>query len=70
MKIRITKVNMPHRPYRKRTEEMDNAIFAAIAMALHDNDGYNLHDNESGKLTIKSRASEWSSKGAKMTSMP
>lgn len=49
---------------------MDNAIYAAIAMALYDNDGYSLHDEESGKLTIVSKSSEWASKGQKMTAMP
>lgn len=49
---------------------MNNAVFAAIAMALYDNDGYNLHDVESGKLTITKKDSEWSSKCQKMTQMP
>lgn len=46
---------------------MNNEVYAAIAMALHDDLGYNLHDSESGKLTIVARDSEWSSKAAKMT---
>lgn len=46
---------------------MNNEICAAIAMALHDDLGYNMHDLESGKLTIVNHESEWSSKAAKMT---
>ena len=46
---------------------MNNEVYAAIAMALHDELGYNLHDSESGRLTIVKRDSEWSSKAAKMT---
>ena len=47
--------------------KMNNEVYAAIAMALHDDLGYNLHDSESGRLTIVARDSEWSSKAAKMT---
>ena len=47
--------------------KMNNEVYAAIAMALHDDLGYNLHDSESGRLTIVKRDSEWSSKAAKMT---
>ena len=47
--------------------KMNNEVYAAIAMALHDDLGYNLHDSESGRLTIVAKDSEWSSKAAKMT---
>lgn len=46
---------------------MNNEVYAAIAMALHDDLGYNMHDEESGKLTIVARNTEWTSKVAKMT---
>lgn len=46
---------------------MNNEVFAAIAMALHDDLGYNLHDDESGKLTIRQHNTEWTSKVIKMT---
>ncbi len=49
---------------------MDNAVFAAIAMALHDEQGYNMHDLESGKITITPAHSEWTSKLAKITQTP
>ena len=31
----------------------DNAVFAAIALALHDFRGNNVHDEEPGIITIK-----------------
>ncbi len=46
---------------------MNNEIYAAIAMALHDEQGYNMHDRESGRLTIVCKNSEWASKQAKIT---
>lgn len=49
---------------------MNNAIYAAIAMAMYDNDGYNMHDDTNGKLTITAKDTEWSSKGDKMTQKP
>ncbi len=49
---------------------MDNAILAAIAMALHDDQGYNMHDEESGNITISPQQSDWTSKLAKMTMSP
>lgn len=48
---------------------MNNEIYAAIAMALHDDQGYNMHDSESGKLTIVQQSTEWSSKQAKITQL-
>ena len=57
--------NILYEYYFKR--KMNNEVYAAIAMALHDDLGYNLHDSESGRLTIVARDSEWSSKAAKMT---
>lgn len=41
---------------------MDNEVYAAIAMALHDEQGYNMHDNEDTRLTIKQHPTEWASK--------
>ena len=46
---------------------MNNEIYAAIAMALHDEQGYNMHDSESVTLTITPHNTEWASKQAKMT---
>lgn len=49
---------------------MNNEKYAAIAMALYEAEGYTMHDAESGKMTIKPKDSEWSSKVQKMTQMP
>ncbi|MBQ0074465.1 MAG: hypothetical protein KBT34_09745 [Prevotella sp.] len=46
---------------------MNNEVYAAIAMALHDEQGYNMHDSESGRLTIVQHNTEWASKQAKIT---
>lgn len=48
---------------------MNNEVFAAIAMALHDEIGYNMHDSESGRLTITVRDTEWKSKQANITQL-
>ena len=48
---------------------MNNEVYAAIAMALHDDLGYNLHDIESGRLTIIQHDTEWASKAQKIAAM-
>ena len=48
----------------------DNAIYAAIAMALHDFRGNNVHDREPGIITIKQRATMWNAKAFQMTAKP
>ena len=47
--------------------EMDKNIYAAIALALHEFQGNNVHDKESGIITIKPRHTLWN---AKFLSMP
>lgn len=49
---------------------MNNAILAAISMALYDAEGYNTHDVESGKLTITCKSSEWNCHSNMMTQKP
>ena len=34
-------------------------VYAAIALALHEFNGNNVHDKEAGIITIKSKHSEW-----------
>jgi hypothetical protein len=46
---------------------MTNEVYAAIAMALHDDLGYNIHDMESGRITIVRNNTEWTSKQLNMT---
>ena len=48
----------------------DKNIFAAIALALHDYKGDNVHDKESGIITIKPRYTLWNAKFQVMTSKP
>lgn len=49
---------------------MTNEVYAAIAMALHDELGYNMHDDESCRLTIvQNTNTEWASKQAKITTL-
>ena len=38
-----------------------NEVYAAIAMALHEFKGNNVHDKESGIITIKNHFTEWNS---------
>lgn len=38
---------------------MDKNIYAAIAMALYEYEGNNVHDNEYGIITIKKRNTLW-----------
>ena len=37
----------------------NNEVYAAIAMALHDFKGNNVHDKEAGIITIKPHHTEW-----------
>jgi len=49
---------------------MNNEVYAAIAMALHEFQGNNVHDKETGIITIKVAASEWKSHFLTMTPHP
>lgn len=37
-------------------------VYAAIALALHEFQGNNVHDKESGVITIKERNTQWNSR--------
>ena len=37
----------------------NNEVYAAIAMALHEFKGNNVHDKEAGIITIKPHHTEW-----------
>lgn len=43
-------------------EKINGEVLAAITMALHEFQGYTLHVEESGKLTVGLEGTEWSSK--------
>lgn len=49
---------------------MKNEIYAAIALALHEFKGNNVHDKEPGIITIKPRVTQWNSKMITMTDHP
>lgn len=51
-------------------KQIDKNIYAAIAMALYDYQGNNIHDKESGIITIKERATMWNAKMLSMTVKP
>lgn len=48
----------------------NNEVYAAIAMALHEYKGNNVHDKESGIITIQSKCSEWDTHLLMMTQHP
>lgn len=48
----------------------DKNIFAAIALALHEYKGNNVHDKEPGIITIKPKNSLWNAKFLTMTPKP
>lgn len=52
------------------TKNMDKKIFAAIAMALYEFEGNNVHDNESGIITIRPKQTFWNAKFEIMTKKP
>lgn len=37
----------------------NNEVYAAIAMALHEYEGNNVHDMETGIITIKLHHTDW-----------
>lgn len=48
----------------------DKNIFAAIALALHEFKGNNVHDKESGIITIAPKCTLWNAKFQVMTAKP
>lgn len=48
----------------------DKNIIAAIALALHEYNGNNVHDKESGVITIKERHTLWNAHFLQMTPKP
>ncbi len=48
----------------------DKNIYAAIALALHEFQGNNVHDKEPGIITIKERHTLWNAKFLTMTPKP
>ena len=50
--------------------EMDNNVYAAIAMALYEFQGNNVHDKEPGFITIRPKQTLWNAKFLSMTVKP
>ena len=48
----------------------DKNVYAAIALALHEFKGNNVHDKESGIITIKQKQIMWNAKFLSFTQKP
>lgn len=49
---------------------MDKNVYAAIAMALYEYQGNNIHDKEAGIITIKPKQTLWNAKFLSFTKKP
>ncbi|WP_337392322.1 hypothetical protein [Prevotella sp.] len=49
---------------------MDKNIYAAIAMALYEYQGNNVHDKEPGFISIQPRQTMWNAKFLSLTAKP
>lgn len=47
-----------------------NEAYAAIALALHEYMGNNVHDKETGKITIREHDTQWNEHALTMTARP
>ena len=52
------------------TTTMDKNIYAAIAMAIYEYQGNNVHDIEPGIITIKPKQTMWDAKFLSFTQKP
>ena len=50
--------------------KVDKNIYAAIAMALYEYQGNNVHDKEPGFITIQPRQTMWNAKFLRLTAKP
>ena len=48
----------------------NNEVYAAIAMALHEHLGNNVHGVETGIITIKARPTQWNGYAQTFTQHP
>lgn len=51
-------------------KKIDEAVYAAIAMAMQEFTGNNVHDAEAGTITIKSHQTLWNAHALQMTVHP
>ncbi len=49
---------------------MDKNVYAAIAMAIFEYEGNNVHDREPGIITIKPKQTLWDAKQISFTAKP
>jgi hypothetical protein len=49
---------------------MTNEVYAAIALAIHEHLGNNLHDTEPGIITIEAHPTQWNGYAQTMTPRP
>ena len=55
----------------ENTEGMNkNEVYAAIALALHEFKGNNVHDKETGIITIQEKTTQWNGYAMSMTEHP
>ena len=47
-----------------------NEVYAAIALALHEFKGNNVHDKETGIITIQKKTTQWNGYALSMTEHP
>ncbi len=57
-------------PVPKRIIMKKNEVYAAIAMALHEFKGNNVHDKEPGIITIAEKQTQWNGYAQTMTEHP
>lgn len=50
--------------------KVNKDLYAAIALALHEYMGNNVHDKESGKITIVNHQTQWNDRVLMMTKNP
>ena len=47
-----------------------NEVYAAIALALHEFKGNNVHDKETGIITIQEKTTQWNGYAMSITEHP
>ncbi|MDD6552960.1 MAG: hypothetical protein PUF37_05160 [Prevotellaceae bacterium] len=55
---------------KEKNKEKDKNVYAAIAMALYEYEGNNVHDVEPGVITIKRHHTLWNAKMLSFTKRP
>lgn len=61
---------VPTRHKESNNMKQNNEVYAAIALALHEFKGNNVHDKESGVITIAPHHTQWNGRALSMTAIP